>query len=106
METVAGWVGGIVALVVGVGSAVINGRSALAVKREEARRAREEAARAETAEQSKRDATWNARYRATAEQHLAWDWMILHRLQGVEHKLGIDEPIPPPPPLFPKPPHP
>ena len=48
-----------------------------------------------------RDAEWNAAYRASAEQHLGWDWMIVGRLQRVEQQLGIDEHIPPPPPLFP-----
>ena len=48
-----------------------------------------------------RDAVWNARYRAGAEKHIQWDTMVMTRLQRVELKVGIDEPIPPPPPLFP-----
>jgi len=49
------------------------------------------------------DADWNATYRAGAEAHIGWDYMIIGRLQRVERELGIDEPVPDPPPLFPKP---
>lgn len=45
---------------------------------------------------------WNATYRASAEAHMAWDFALMGRLQRVEHRLGIDEPIPQPPPLFPR----
>jgi hypothetical protein len=49
------------------------------------------------------DANWNALYRAAAEEHLKWDRLLLTRLERLEHKAGIDEPIPDPPSLFPKP---
>lgn len=49
-----------------------------------------------------RDADWNARYRAGAERHMRWDLMMVGRLRRVEGKLGIDEPIEDPPPLFPE----
>lgn len=49
-----------------------------------------------------RDAVWNADYRAYAEKHIGWDYMILARLQRVEQNQGINEPIPEPPPLFPR----
>lgn len=46
---------------------------------------------------------WERRYRANAETHMQWDFMMRGRLQRVEERLDIHEPIPDPPPLFPKP---
>lgn len=61
-------------------------------------------ARAATAERNADE--WNAAYRATAEKHLRWDLMIMNRLLRVEQTVGIEEPVPDPPPLFPSKPAP
>lgn len=60
-------------------------------------------------------AEWERRYRAGAEAHMPWDYLVLNNLQQMQGsynalrvRLGLEpedfEPIPPPPALFPKPP--
>jgi hypothetical protein len=50
-----------------------------------------------------RDSWWNASYRVLAEAHTDYDYYMLARLQRAEGNHPNPEPIPPRPPLFPKP---